>query len=75
MISYYSVKRKQLKWWKKLLFHVFVMAVVNAYIMYHETRNENRRNNCYIDFFLQKAGEECAEKGATLAQNDVSQAA
>ena len=43
MISYYSVKRKQLKWWKKLLFHRFVMAVVNAYILYHETRNENQR--------------------------------
>ena len=43
MISYYSVKRKQLKWWKKLLFHMFVMAVVNAYILYLETRNENQK--------------------------------
>jgi hypothetical protein len=75
MISYYSVRRKQLKWWKKLLFHMFVMAVVNAYILYHETRIENQRNNCYIAFFLQKVREGFAEKGATLAQNDVSQAA
>jgi len=75
MISYYSVKRKQLKWWKKLLFYMFVMAIVNAYILYCETRNENQRNNCYITHFLQKVGEGFAEKGATLAQYDVSQAA
>ena len=52
---------------------MLVMAIVNAYILYHETRNENQRNNCY--FFPQKDGEGFAEKGATLAQNDVSQAA
>jgi len=75
MIFCYSVTRKQLKWWNKLLFHMFVMAIVNAYILYHETRNENQRNNCYIAFFLQKVGKGFAEKGATLAQNDVSQAA
>jgi len=54
---------------------MFVMAIVNAYILYHETRNENQRNNCYITFFLQKIGEGFAEKGATLAHCDVSQAA
>ena len=48
------------------------MAIVNAYILYCETRNENQRNNY---FFLQKVEEGFAEKGTTLAQNDVSQAA
>ena len=28
MISYYPMKRKQLKWWKKPFFHMFVMAIV-----------------------------------------------
>jgi len=51
------------------------MAIVNAYILYCESRNENQRNNCYITFFLQKVGEGFAEKSATLAQNDISQAA
>jgi hypothetical protein len=73
MISYYPMKRKQLKWWKKLFFHMFVMAIVNAYILYCETRNENQRKNCYLAFFLQKVGERFAAKGAALAQNDVSQ--
>ena len=48
---------------------------VNAYILYCETRNENCRNNCHLAFFLQKVGEEFAEKCATLAQNNVSLAA
>ena len=74
MISYYPMKRKQLKWWKKLFFHMFLMAIVNAYILYRETRNENQRNNCHLAFFLQKVGEGFAEKGTALAQNDVSQA-
>ena len=50
------------------------MAIVNAYILYCETRNENQRNNCHLAFFLQKVGEGFAEKGTALAQNDVSQA-
>jgi len=54
---------------------MFVVAVVNAYILYRETRNENQINNCYKTFFLQKVGEGFADKGATLAQYDVSQAA
>jgi len=53
---------------------MFVMAVVNAYILYHETRNENQRNNCCLAFYLQKVGEGFAEKGATIAQNDISEA-
>ena len=52
-----------------------VTAVVNAYILYHETRNKNQRNHCHLAFFLQEVGEGFAEKGATLVQNDVSQAA
>jgi len=54
---------------------MFVTAIVNAYILYRETGNENQRNNCHLAFFLQKVGEGFAEEGATLAQNDVSQVA
>ena len=53
---------------------MFLMAIVNAYMLYRETRNENQRNNWHLAFFLQKAGEGFAEKGIVLAQNDVSQA-
>jgi hypothetical protein len=74
MISYYPMKRKQLKWWKKLFFHMFVMAVVNAFILYRETRNENQKNNCNLASILQKVGEGFVEKGATPVQNYVTQA-
>ena len=51
------------------------MATVNTYILYRENRNENQRNNCHLASSLQRVGDGFAEKGATLAQNDVSQAA
>jgi len=51
------------------------MAFVNAYTLYRETRNKNQRNNYCLAFLLQKIGGGFAEKGATLAQNDVSKAA
>jgi hypothetical protein len=51
------------------------MATVNGYILYCETRNESERNDCHLAFFMQKVGEGFSEKGATLAQNYVSQAA
>jgi hypothetical protein len=36
---------------------MFVMAIVNAYILYRETRNDNQTNNCNLASFLQKVGE------------------
>ena len=59
---------------EETFFHMFLMAIVNAYILYRETRNENQGNNCHLAFFLQKVGEGFAKKGTALAQNDVSQA-
>ena len=46
-----------------------------AYILYCRTRNKNQRNKCCLAFFLQKVGEEFAEKSTALAQNDDSQSA
>jgi hypothetical protein len=59
MISYYPMKMKQLKWWKKLFFHMFVMAIVNAYILYRETRNENQKQNCNLASFVMKISSRC----------------
>jgi len=36
MVSYYALRQKTMKWWKRLIFHVFNVAVVNAYILYKE---------------------------------------
>jgi hypothetical protein len=31
MLSYYFFQRKSVKWWKKLFFHIFDLALVNAH--------------------------------------------
>lgn len=40
--SYYPFQRKTMKWWKKLFFHVFVMALVNGYILYKEVTGKRK---------------------------------
>ena len=36
MVSYYALRQKTMKWWKRLIFHVLNVAVVNSYILYKE---------------------------------------
>lgn len=36
MISYPAFKRRTLKWWKKVFFHLLMMATLNAYLLYKE---------------------------------------
>jgi hypothetical protein len=36
MLSYYSFHRKSVKWWKKLFFHLFDLALVNAHILHQK---------------------------------------
>jgi len=40
MLSYYSFERKMIKWRKKLFFHLFDLAVVNAHILHNKTSNK-----------------------------------
>ena len=34
--QYYEVLRKTVKWWKKLFFHLFNLAIVNSFILYRK---------------------------------------
>ncbi|GFS06480.1 PiggyBac transposable element-derived protein 4-like [Elysia marginata] len=34
MVSYNAFKRRTLKWWKKAFFHMFMLAVLNSYILH-----------------------------------------
>ena len=36
MITYPAFKRRTLKWWKKVFFHLLMMATLNAYLLYKE---------------------------------------
>jgi maltodextrin utilization protein YvdJ len=53
MLSYYSFQRKSVKWWKKLFFHLFDLALVNAHILH--------RKKCTKKFRLHKFVEKVAE--------------
>ena len=37
MVSYNAFKRRTLKWWKKAFFHLFMLGVLNAYIVHKAT--------------------------------------
>ena len=39
MVASYKLNIKTLKWWKKLIFHLINLAVVNAYVVYKESVN------------------------------------
>lgn len=65
MYSYYPFQRKTLKWWKKLFFHLFVMAVVNGYIIFKEMRG---RKNTLCDF-IKAVGKALVEKAGEAEQS------
>ena len=37
MVSYNAFKRRRLKWWKKAFFHLFMLGVLNAYLVHKVT--------------------------------------
>ena len=51
MLSYYSFKRKTIKWWKKLFFHLFDLVVVNAHILHNKTSKKKMS----LEIFYEKA--------------------
>lgn len=73
MIAYYPFKRKQLKWWKKLFFHLFVMAITNAFVLYKETRSLTEKSKVRLEQFMVDLGEAFAKEGrVTLDSNSTS---
>ena len=52
-MSYYAFRRKSVKWWKKLFFHFFDLALVNAHILHKKQATEKYR--LYI--FIQRVAE------------------
>lgn len=53
MMSYYAFRRKSVKWWKKLFFHFFDLALVNAHILHKKQATEKYR----LCIFIQKVAE------------------
>lgn len=69
MIAYYPFKRKQLKWWKKLFFHLFVMSISNAFMLYRETRQPEMKKNVHLASFMRDLGEYFVKEGGKEAQS------
>ncbi|GBP72432.1 PiggyBac transposable element-derived protein 4 [Eumeta japonica] len=69
-VSYYTVHRKSMKWWKKMFFHLLARSMVNAYIIY----NKLNTNSCRTRFshFLTRIVEVIAEDGANEEQQGLS---
>ena len=36
MVAYSCFRRRTMKWWKKVFFHLFSLTILNAYILYKE---------------------------------------
>jgi hypothetical protein len=49
MLSYYSFERKSVKWWKKLFFHLFDLACVNAHILHWKKCTKKFRLHKFIE--------------------------
>jgi hypothetical protein len=41
MPAYYSFHRKSVKWWKKLFFSFFDMAIVNVHVLFNKVSLKN----------------------------------
>ena len=40
MVAYSCFRRRTMKWWKKVFFHLFSLSILNAYILYkHRTQS------------------------------------
>jgi hypothetical protein len=53
LLSYYLFQRKSVKWWEKLFFHLFDLAVVNVHIL-HRIRTKQKFRLCK---FLEKVAD------------------
>ncbi|XP_045775766.1 piggyBac transposable element-derived protein 4-like [Maniola jurtina] len=69
--SYYSLKKKSMKWWKKMFFHLVVRAMVNAYIIYYKMKEPERRRKGFANF-LTHCGEAMAQDGGYTEEEQQS---
>jgi len=64
MLSYYSFERKTIKWWKKLFFHLFDLAIVNAHILHNKTSKKKMS----LEVFYEKVAKGLLATAGTKTQ-------
>jgi len=58
LITYYPSKRKTLKWWKKMVFHLFKITIVNSFILFKKIAPPNKTLSLK-NFMLNLAQQPC----------------
>jgi hypothetical protein len=53
MLSYYSFSRKTKKWWMKLFFHLFDLAMVNSHMLH----NKSSKKKISLEMLYEKVAE------------------
>jgi hypothetical protein len=64
MLSYYLFARKMVKWWKKVFFHLFDLAIVSSHILHTETN----QNEIPLEMFCEKIAEGLITSAGTEIQ-------
>jgi hypothetical protein len=65
LMSYYPFDRRQVKWWKKVFFHMFMMMVVNSFIIHKSTQ----KKSVHLVEYVTKLSEMLADKGGLENEN------
>lgn len=59
--AYIPLRRRSLKWWKKLFIHLFVLSLVQAHILYNKVLKGRGSRKCSLHSFLLQLGQELFE--------------
>ena len=54
LLSYYGYSHRALKWWRRAFFHLFDLAIVNAYILYTQSTQVKKLNHEHFRVELAK---------------------
>ena len=68
MLEYYSFNRKEVKWWKKLYFHLISLALVNAHKLYKMLNERNNRSMPLSNFWLAAIDDLIGRSSRALAE-------
>ncbi|XP_064641920.1 piggyBac transposable element-derived protein 4-like [Lineus longissimus] len=70
MMQYYAFKRKTLKWWKKLFFHMIYLALVNARCIYNKLLAAKGDGKVALKPFLEDVCEQLVESAGVDRDDD-----
>ena len=64
LASYYSFEHRTVKWWRRAFFHLLDTAIINAYILYKQSRQSSRKLT-HLEFRVELAKGLLEEAGVT----------